>query len=344
MFTDLPISAKTAYAQLQDSVVSLEMRRTAASLSGSFNRKSVGGKDYWYYSYRLPGVKGQQAVFIGPDSARMEALIKVSRRPPTVQANTEALVRSYQAMGGTPAIRQQVSLLRHLADAGFFRAGGVLVGTHAFLAYANALGLRWDGHDRTTDVDLGWTDRHLSIVVPAAPRVDLHDALTTFERGFVPSSIIGSHVGTAYHDAGDPEFRVDFLTTLTREGQKERSIEALNIVAQPLPFMEFSLEAPIQTVIFDSWGRCVLANVPPPDRFAIHKLIVAEYRTAAHRTKVAKDLAQAASLLTWFGTHDPKRLLETRDNAMKRGPKWRKALNAGLAKVAKAYPDAVKAF
>jgi len=344
MFTDLPISAKTAYAQLQDSVASLEMRRTAASLSGSFNRKSVGGHDYWYYCYRLPGVKGQQAVFVGPDSKRMTALIEASSHPPAGQANIEALVRSYQAMGGTPAIRQHVSLLRHLADVGFFRAGGVLAGTHAFLAYANALGLRWDGHDRTSDVDLGWTDRCLSIVVPASPRVDLHDALTTFENGFVPSSVMDGRLGTAYHDVSDPEFRVDFLTTLTREGQKARPVAALNIVAQPLPFMEFSLETPMQVVIFDGWGRCVLANVPPPDRFAIHKLIVTEYRTAAHRTKVAKDLAQAASLLTWFGVHDPKRIWATRANAMKRGPKWRKALNAGWAKLAKAYPEAVKAF
>ncbi len=37
---------------------------------------------------------------------------------------------------------QHLSVILRLNEFGFFRVGGVLVGTHAFLAYANQLGVR----------------------------------------------------------------------------------------------------------------------------------------------------------------------------------------------------------
>jgi len=342
MFDNLPLAAQTAYAQLLEAVTSRELRRTAALLAGAFSRKTIGGRVYWYYTYRLPDAGVRQA-FVGPDSERMQALIQAAN----LEASAETvppLIRAYLAMGGSAAPPQQVSLLRHLADAGFFRAGGVLVGTHAFLAYANVLGARWGGHDQTTDVDLGWSDRNISIAVPASPKIDLHDALSTFESGFVPTSIMGKGIGAAYHASKDPDFRVDFLTTLSRAGGRARSIDALNVTAQALPFMEFSLEAPIQAVIFDRRGRSVLASVPPPARHAVHKLIVAEQRGVAHRGKLAKDLAQAAALISWFAAHDPGALVNARTEALARGPSWRMSLKAGWARLQREYPAVVGAF
>lgn len=337
MYTDLPLAAQTGYAQLLEAVTSRELRRTASSLSGTFSRKKVGGRTYWYYTYRLPGAGVQQA-FVGPDSDRMQSLIHASSQAQS-DDTVPLLIRSYLAMGGSAAPPQQTSLLRHMADAGFFRAGGVLVGTHAFLSYANVLGVRWAGHHQTGDVDLGWSDRSISIALPASPKADLHDALTTFESGFVPASIIGRGIGAACHSSKDPDFRVDFLTTLSRSGTRARPIEALNVTAQPLPFMEFSLEEPIQAAVFDRRGRVVLANVPPPARYAIHKLIVTEHRGVTHRAKIAKDLAQAASLVSWFAAHDPDALLEARKNALARGPSWRKAWNAGWGRLKREFPS-----
>lgn len=342
MYRDLPLSAQTAYAQLLEAITSRELRRTAAALAGSFSRKSIGGRVYWYYTYRLPGAGVQQA-FVGPDSERMHALIQAASQDAAADP-VALLVRSYIALGGSAAPPQQMSLLRHLADAGFFRAGGVLVGTHAFLSFANVLGARWTGHDQTSDVDLGWSDKNISIALPASPKADLHDALSTFESGFVPASIMGKGIGAAYHSSKDPDFRVDFVTTLSRSGPDARLIEALNVTAQPLPFMEFSLEAPIQAVVLDRRGRAVLANVPPPARYAIHKLIVTEHRGPAHRGKIAKDLAQAATLVAWFAAHEPAALAEARADAMERGPSWRKSLKAGWARLQREFPDAVSAF
>ena len=342
MYRDLPLSAQTGYSQLLEAITSRELRRTAAALAGSFSRKSIGGRVYWYYTYRLPGAGVQQA-FVGPDSERMHALIE-SAEAGSTEDQTPLLVRSYLAMGGTAAPPQQVSLLRHLADAGFFRAGGVLVGTHAFLSFANVLGVRWTGHDQTTDVDLGSSEKNIAIALPASPKADLHDALSTFESGFVPASIMGKGIGAAYQSSKDPDFRVDFVTTLSRSGKGARHIDALNVAAQPLPFLEFSLESPIQAVVFDRRGRAVLANVPPPARFAVHKLIVSEHRGPAHRGKIAKDLAQAASLVSWFAAHEPNALAEAKADATKRGPAWRRSLKAGWARLQREFPAAVAAY
>lgn len=335
MYTDLSTTAQTGYAQLLDAVTARELHRTAAALAGSFSSKRVDGKTYWYYSFRLPGAGVQQS-FVGPDSERLRALIAKASTPPA--DTTQDLVRSYIALGGSAAPPQQVSLLKHLADAGFFRAGGVLVGTHAFLSYANVLGARWDGSDQTTDVDLGWTEKRISVAVPASPKVDLHDALSTFESGFVPTAIIGKGLGAAYHSKKDPDFRVDFLTTLGKRGEGARHIAALNITAKPLPFMEFSLEHPVQAVLFDTRGRTVLANVPPPARFAMHKLIVSDQRGIRFRAKIGKDLAQAASVIAWCAAHDPEGLAQARAEAVKRGPSWRRSLKAGWARFQLEHP------
>ncbi|MEQ1438783.1 nucleotidyltransferase domain-containing protein [Fontimonas sp. SYSU GA230001] len=335
MYVELSTTAQTGYAQLLDAVTARELHRTAAALAGSFSSKRIDGRTYWYYSYRLPGAGVQQS-FVGPDSGRLRTLIAEAKAPQP--DNTRDLVRSYLALGGSAAPPQQVSLLKHLADAGFFRAGGVLIGTHAFLSYANVLGVRWDGGDQTTDVDLGWTERHLSIAVPASPKVDLHDALSTFESGFVPTAIIGKGLGAAYHSRKDPDFRVDFLTTLSKRGKGARHIEALNITAEALPFMEFSLEQPVQAVLFDTRGRTVLANVPPPARFAIHKLIVSDLRGIKFRAKITKDLGQAASVIAWCTAHDPESLADARAEAEKRGPSWRRSLKAGWAQLQRVHP------
>ena len=63
--------------------------------------------------------------------------------------------------------------------------------------------------------------------------------------------------------------------------------------------MELSLEAPVQACVIGQAGACMI-NVPAPERYAIHKLIVAGERPAAERTKARKDLMQAASLASYF--------------------------------------------
>jgi hypothetical protein len=67
------------------------------------------------------------------------------------------------------------------------------------------------------------------------------------------------------------------------------------VAAQPLPVLDFLIEAPERGAIVD--GTPVLVNVPAPARFALHKLAVARSRPLAGQTKADKDLLQAGALL-----------------------------------------------
>src|SRR3546814_2978503 len=50
-YQPLSASAQTAYAQLLDDVHGAELTRSVANLAGTFARKQVKGKTYWYFQY-----------------------------------------------------------------------------------------------------------------------------------------------------------------------------------------------------------------------------------------------------------------------------------------------------
>ena len=211
-------------------------------------------------------------------------------------------------------------------------------GTHAFAGYANMLGVRWTSGDRTMDVDLAVPGKNVSIAVPNMPVVDLHDALAAFEAGFIPTQTFAGSLGATYRLKGDPDFQIDFLTTFGRNGEEPHRIDSLGISAQPLKFLDYLVQAPTQTVLLDPNGRYVVANIPSPERYAVHKLIVSGERSTQFRTKARKDVEQAAALFHYFAAGDPRPLQRAWDEAMARGPKWRERLGIGLATLEKSTP------
>lgn len=125
---------------------------------------------------------------------------------------------------------------------------------------------------------------------------------------------------------------VEALTTNRRDaahGDRLAKMPALGgIGAQPLPFLDFLIRDPIRSVLLHDAGVGVV--VPAPERFAVHKLIVATRRKFAHRSKVSKDLQQAAALISAMS--DAKQGFELGNSwmeAWERGPKWRKHLAIG---------------
>jgi hypothetical protein len=73
-------------------------------------------------------------------------------------------------------------------------------------------------------------------------------------------------------------------------------------------------------------------------------LIIGE-RTGAFKSKISKDLAQAAALIAYFKTHDPDALANAWRDAMSRGPGWVKRATGGrvaLAAVSAELADALE--
>jgi hypothetical protein len=327
IYIELSLAAQTAYAQFQDVALAEHVSRSVAQLRGSFAKKTIKGSNYWYFVFR-EGAR-QHQIYVGPDEARVRALVK--RKQSANPGQAETLARAYVAHGATTLLPRHLRVITRLTDFGFFRAGGVLIGTHAFIAYANMLGVKWTGGDRTMDVDLAVPGKNVSIALPDAPKVNLHDALRTFEAGFIPTQTFAGDAGPTYTLRGEPDLQLDFLTTLGRDGDEPRRIETLAVTAQPLKFLDYLLESPVQTVLLDATGRYTVTNVPEPARYAVHKLIVQGERGARQRTKARKDTEQAAALLQWHAVNDPHKIQQAWNEAMTRGPGWRSRLRAGLA-------------
>jgi hypothetical protein len=335
-FAELTLTAQTAYAQLVDAALSAEHLRSVADLPGSFASKTVKGHKYWYFQYTEPSGKLRQ-VFVGPDGPELQKLMArkdgMAARQPLA-----ALSRSAMALGCASVLPRHFRVVRRLADYGFFQAGGVLVGTHAFLAFGNMLGVRWVSADRTQDNDFAHAGKSIALLLPNDVEVQTGDAIRSLGMGFLPVAGLSSKVGAGYLNPKEPEFRLDFLTTMHRGHEEPFEHTQLHVTLQPLKFMEFSLENVQQAVLFCAEGA-VLASVPHPARYALHKLLIFGERTGTFSMKSSKHLAQAAEILAWFKPHRASEVDDAWRDLLGRGPGWIARARQGLKALDAAHPD-----
>ena len=96
-FDELPTAATASYAALSSAALA-ETVRTVASLPGSFSRKTVKGKVYWYYQLaNLVG--GQSQIFLGPDGPELAQVIGQHKQPAPQGQHLRRLARLAIAAG-----------------------------------------------------------------------------------------------------------------------------------------------------------------------------------------------------------------------------------------------------
>jgi hypothetical protein len=156
--------------------------------------------------------------------------------------------------------------------------------------------------------------------------------------GLLPIAQFNGKAGAQYRNPRDQELRLDFVTSMTRDG-KPVEMPGLNLALEPLKFMEFSLEQPVQGCIFGNMGACIV-NLPAPERFAVHKLIVYGERPLSERNKANKDLLQAASLAAYFLESGQSEVFnEAWRNAMARGKGWQSRAEQGKQALFRVAPE-----
>ena len=82
----------------------------------------------------------------------------------------------------------------------------------------------------------------------------------------------------------------------------------------------------------------MVVNLPRPERYALHKLLVYGERPQAQRTKARKDIAQAAALMDYLLVHDAAEIAAMWQGVNARGPGWRKRLQEGFQVMTALYP------
>lgn len=332
----LSSAAHTAYAQVLDAVHGAELTRSITNLAGTFARKRVKGRIYWYYQYMDIGGRKRQ-IYVGPEGARVLALVKAHGDAGAPEA-IDRLVRSALALGNTAVAVRHYRVVQRLADYGFFRAGGVLVGTHAFVAFGTMLGVRWSQALLTQDVDFAHAGKSIAIALPTDFELDVNAAIESLQMGLLPIQHMDGTTGASFLDPADPAFCLDFLTPLHRGGLTPYRHRQLGILLQPLRFMEYLLESLEQGALLGP-GGAVLVNLPDPVRYALHKLIVAGERPLARAAKARKDLQQAAALLEVLVDHVGEGgITDAWTDLLCRGPGWRSRALRGRERLANLVP------
>lgn len=320
MVEHLPLSIQTTYHDLLDR----HMRRPTPEIEGSIALVGNKGSRYWVARRRIGSRVFETR--IGPDNE------EIRRRAYALRLSNEALaawardtgrlvaqLRAARMPTPTPGTGK---LINALGRAGLFRAGCVLAGTHAYGLYALELGMQpKDELAVTEDVDVA-APRAVSVITNG------QRSLTTSLEGVGLRPIAGPDDPHPTRWETEDGVVLDVLTPRHRGGASTVRHGGLGLWAQAVAFLEFTLIDPIEAVVLYREGISV--RIPSPERFAVHKLVVASVRTGTHRAKSAKDLAQAAWLIESLAESRPFELAEALEDARSRGPKWRAAIDASL--------------
>lgn len=306
---------------LQDSHIS--------ELRGSPKLKMIGKKGYWYDQYRI----GTEVVnrYIGEDSEtlrdRLARLKELALKRKENERERSRLMRVLRAEGYLMADAQTGQVVSAMERAGVFRLGGTLVGTQAFRLYEGELGFRigFGSSAMTDDIDIASFER-LSIALEDAVEEPLSKVFSQLKFTPVPSLEKNK---TWRWQQTDRTTLVEFLTPSFEENEGIRDLPALGVSAQSLHHLNFLIADPIQVPLLYRAGA--LVQIPRPERFAIHKLIVADRRRRdPSRLKARKDRAQADLLIEVLSEERPGELAEAYEDAIGRGPAWRNRISASL--------------
>lgn len=283
---------------------------------------------YWVSRRRAGEKVVEQA--LGPDTPDLREKIEQAKEEQALakaQAKlTSSSISMLKSAGALAPDVQSGKLFAALSKAGFFESGGVLGGTMAFRHYPLLLGMEAPETSflMTADMDL-----------LASSSLKLN-----FPEGSLSAQLLSLGIPLEPifpMDPKDPmkwlygEIELELLSPVARGGQASRLHEGVGERVQALPFLEFSVDDTENAISLYRSGS--LIRVPKPERYALHKLLVAESRTGSFSAKSQKDLAQADWLIEALNEVRPYELYSAWENLQSRGKKWRSLASRALNKI-----------
>lgn len=339
MRSEIPLSHQTIYAELL-SQCAADAFKEAFAEEGTFVSKTIKDRRYWYF--QLPAAKGGEQRYAGPETPELLEQIKRHKEERHGDRQRRALVSALVRSAALSRMLQPLgTVIDALAKAGVFRLRAVLVGTTAYQTYSAMLGTRLpQALLQTNDVDVAQYSA-ISIATEDSTQPML-EVLRTVDPRFRPVPHMHDGRRTTKYQV-DGGVSVDFLTP--NEGpdtDEPTQLRALGTDAEPLRFLGFLIREPEPAVVLHEAGIYVL--VPSPQRYAIHKLIIAQRRPIGS-PKSAKDLKQAEALLDVLADKRPQELRDAWREAIEPSPPtspargWRDQLSKGLSLISGAVRD-----
>lgn len=325
---------QTIYADLLDRAAANAFAE-AFPADGAFTAKDLRGRRYWYF--QTSKANGRRQTYVGPETPELLDRISAHKATRGYFRDQRSLVATLVRSGNLPRPLPLIGdVVGALAAAGAFRLRGVLVGTVAYQTYAAMLGVRLPASMvQTEDVDVAQS-AEVSAAIGDTTR-PMADVLREVDASFRPVPHIDPRRAVSYSAASG--LRVDFLTpNRGRETEAPQPLPALGTDAQPLRFLDFLIRDPEPAVLLHGAG--ILVSVPAPQRYALHKLIVAQRRREGS-AKREKDRFQAQALLDALVRRRPHELRAAWAEAFGRGKTWQRLLGEGLGLLHPAIRDDV---
>lgn len=316
-------------------------------LEGSIVTVPVKGRKYYYWQAGTRNAENKrQRFYIGPtDDPQIQEQVDVFKREKTAFQTRRKLVRMLASAGLPQPDRRDGDIVAAIERAGFFRLRGVLVGSLAYQTYTGLLGVQLPESTMQTE-DADFAQFH-SISVAINERTDaLAERLKQVDPSFreVPHH---SDPRTFTKLQADDGYQIELLTpNYSKEDYQDNpprmpALEGMS--AQPLRHLDFLIYEASSAMLLHKGGIAV--NVPQPQRYAVHKLLIGPQRgdDVGGRMKADKDLTQAANLIEAMSLHDRFDLGEAWMEAWNRGPSWRYKLEAGKSRLSPNHRDQLDA-
>jgi hypothetical protein len=316
-------------------LVSLLLDDHVSDIRGAPTLRQREGRGYWYDRYRIGDSIKER--YLGEDTEglreRIEHYRDLKEKGESRRRERARLVRLLRSERFLGLDGQTGSLIAALAKAGVFRLGGVMVGTMAFRLYEGELGFRleMDEAAMTSDLDIASFEKlSLALGDTVAPSVD--EVLAAY--AFDPIATLDQGETWRWRKRTDDQMLVEFLTASFSDDEGIRELPALGVNAQSLHHLNYLIAKPISAAGIYRDG--ILAHVPRPERYAIHKLIVSDRRREGpDKGKAAKDLIQAERLIEILAEDRPTDLAVAYEEACSKGERWRMRLEKSLKRVPK---------
>ncbi|NIO09202.1 MAG: hypothetical protein GTO40_14800 [Deltaproteobacteria bacterium] len=333
----LDLSFRTAYAQAKE--LALAQSEIPLLTPGTVRVEERSGRQFAYrYRYDATGKRITEYLGAMSDSAttgRIEHAHEEIKDFKTIAQYSLQL----RKIGFYSADNSTLVTVASLFNSGIFGGGGMLIGTHAFGAIMNELGVSASPFPMTEDLDVARTRR---IELAAVPKGGLLDLLKSTGLPFheVPSLKRGAQA-TSFKVRGR-KLKVDLLVPTTKAPYKPVAVKELGAHALGLPHLDYLLKESIPSVLIGR-DRIVPIAVPNPGLFCLHKLAMFSLRPSADSSKREKDVLQAAALAAALMNEEDFRLAEAIDGI---NTAIRKRIRPGAKQAAKVltdnYPEAAE--
>lgn len=298
---------------------------------GSLEKRTRNGRTYLYDKVRI-GTE-MKSRYLGEATPELCAkLTQTTEEKTASEARQRDMARLANVLRaeGLQAVGQGTgSLLTAFARAGVFRRGGMVLGSAAFALYHAELGVDLDSDllSQGEGRDLSHSQQ-VSIALGAEVEQDPGDGLKMLSFDPDPSSL--DPPCWIWRQSRNGE-RVCFLIPAS-ETEAVIPLPDLGVTAQAWAYLDFLMVAPIPAVALYRSG--VLVQIPRPERYAIHKMIVAARRPAGPDSAEArKDRAQAKVLVQVLAKDRRDDLRVALEDVGSRGSDWHSPIDASLERM-----------